>query len=60
MPLYRIIGEQKITQRVLVVVEADSDEEAMDQARDGNIIAAENTLDKKIDEFIPLETTKYY
>jgi|GEM_PF-4032753 len=23
MPLYRIIGEQKITQRVLVVVEAD-------------------------------------
>lgn len=60
MPLYRIIGEQKITQRVLVVVEADSDEEAMDQARDGNIIAAEKTLDTKIDEFIPLETTKYY
>ncbi|MBX8946061.1 hypothetical protein [Lysinibacillus sp. K60] len=60
MPLYRIIGEQKITQRVLVVVEADSDEEAMDQARDGNIIAAEKTFDTKIDEFIPLETTKYY
>lgn len=59
MTLYKVIGEQKITKRVSVVVDANSVEEAMDKARNKNIIAAETTLHIKIDEFIPLETEKY-
>lgn len=59
MSLYKVIVEQKITKTVSVVVDANSDEEAMNKARDRNIIAAETTIDMKIDEFIPLETEKY-
>lgn len=59
MALYKVLVEQKITKTVLVVVEANSDREAMDKVRNRNIIASEKTLDVKIDEFIPLETEKY-
>lgn len=59
MALYKVIVEQKITKTVTVVVDANSDEEAMEKARNRNIIAAESTLDMKIDEFIPLEAEKY-
>lgn len=59
MALYKVIVEQKITKTVTVVVDANSDEEAMEKARNRNIIASESTLDMKIDEFIPLETEKY-
>lgn len=59
MTLYKIIAEQKITKRVVVVVEANSDEEAMNKVSNRNIIATEKTLDMKIDEYIPLETEKY-
>ncbi|MGE7843594.1 hypothetical protein ACQKNX_22795 [Lysinibacillus sp. NPDC093712] len=59
MTLYKVIVEQKITKRVLVIVDADSDEDAIGKARERNIIAAETTIDMKIDEFIPIETDKY-
>jgi hypothetical protein len=44
---------------VLVVVEANSDEEALDKVCSGDIISVESTLDMKIDEFLPLEAHKY-
>lgn len=59
MPLYKVLVEQKITKKVLVIVDADSDADSMEKASNGDIIAAEKTLDMKIDEYIPLETEKY-
>lgn len=59
MALYRVVVEQKITKKVIVVVEANSDKEAMDKARSRDIIADETSLDFRIDEFIPLEAEKY-
>jgi len=58
MTLYKIIAKQKITKRVLVVVEANSYEDAMNKVSDRNIISTEKTLDMKIDEYIPIETEK--
>lgn len=59
MALYEILAEQKITKKVLVVVEANSDEEARDKVCSKDIISVESTLDIKIDAFIPLEVDKY-
>lgn len=59
MALYKVVAEQKITKKVLVVVEANSEEKAMDNARNRDIIAIESTLNMKIDEFIPLRAEKY-
>ncbi|WP_405169404.1 hypothetical protein [Paenibacillus sp. FSL H3-0286] len=59
LSLYKVITEQKITKKVLVVVEANSDEEALDKVRCRDIISAESTLDTTIDEYIPLIAYKY-
>lgn len=59
MALYKVLAEQKITKKVLVVVEANSDEEALNKVRGRDIIAAESTLDERIDGFFPLKTDKY-
>lgn len=52
--LYRVIAEQKITKKVIVVVEANSDEEAFDKVESGKIISAEATLDMKIEKTVPM------
>jgi hypothetical protein len=57
--LYKVLAEQKITKKVLVVVEANSDEEALDKVCSGDIISVELTLDTKIDEFLPLQADEY-
>jgi hypothetical protein len=59
MTLYKVIAEQKITKKIIVVVEANSDEEAMEKVRNKEIISAEKTLDTEIDGFIPIEIKKY-
>lgn len=59
MVLYKVITEQKITNKVLAVVEADSEEEAMDKVSSRDIISVETNLEMKIDKYIPLEATKY-
>lgn len=59
MALYKVIAEQKITKKVLVVVEANSNEEAFNKVCSRDIISVESTLDMKINEFIPLEADKY-
>lgn len=59
MALYKVIAEQKITKKVLVVVEANTEEEAMNKVCHNDIISAESTLNIKIDEYIPLEAEKY-
>jgi hypothetical protein len=57
--LYKVLAEQKITKKVLVVVEANSDEEALDKVCRRDIISVELTLDTKIDEFLPLQADEY-
>jgi hypothetical protein len=57
--LYKVLAEQKITKKVLVAVEANSDEEAMDKVSNRDIISVESTLDMKIDDFLPLKADKY-
>jgi 5S rRNA maturation endonuclease (ribonuclease M5) len=57
--LYKVLAEQKITKKVLVVVEANSDEEALDKVCSRDIISVESTLDTKIDGFLPLEADEY-
>jgi hypothetical protein len=57
--LYKVLAEQKITKKVLVVVEANSNEEALDKVRSRDIISVESTLGMEIDEFLPLEADKY-
>jgi hypothetical protein len=59
MTLYKVIAEQKITKKVLVVVEANSDEEAKDKVYNGDIISVESTFDTKIEGFSPLKSEKY-
>ena len=59
MALYKVLAEQKITKKVLVVVEANSDEEALNKVCSRDIISVKSTLDMEIDEFIPLEAAKY-
>lgn len=59
MALYKVIAEQKITKKIIVVVEASSDDEAIDKVRNRDVISVESTLDMKIDEIIPLVTDKY-
>ena len=54
MTLYRVIAEQKITKKVIVVVNANSDDEALQKVRNGEIISAESTLETKIDGYSPL------
>jgi 5S rRNA maturation endonuclease (ribonuclease M5) len=56
--LYKVLAEQKITKKVLVVVEANSDEKAMEKVTNRDIISVESTLDMKVDEFTPLEVEK--
>lgn len=60
MTLYKVIAEQKITKKVLVVVEAESNEEAMDKVRNEDIISVETTLDTRVDGFIPLQSENYW
>jgi len=59
MALYKVIAEQKITKRVLAVVEANSDEEAMDKVCNRDIISIESSFDTKIEGFIPLKSERY-
>jgi hypothetical protein len=59
LAIYKVLTEQKITKRVLVVVEANSDEELVRKVRNGDIISVESTFDMKVDEFIPLKAEKY-
>ncbi|QOY37641.1 hypothetical protein AWH56_008690 [Anaerobacillus isosaccharinicus] len=58
MAIYRVVAEQKITKKVLVAVEANSDEEAMNKVKNNDIISAETTLNTRIDKYIPLEVEK--
>lgn len=59
MTLYKVITEQKVTKKVLVVVDANSDKEALDKVGSGEIISIESTLDMKIEGYLPLESEKY-
>lgn len=59
MALYKVLAEQKITKKVLVVVEASSDEEASAKVGNRDIISVESTLDMKIDGFLPIKVEKY-
>jgi len=53
--LYRVIAEQKITKKVIVVVNAKSEEEALQKVCNGEIVSAESTVDTKIDGYFPLD-----
>lgn len=59
MPLYKVIAEEKRTNKVIVVVNAESNEEALEKVSKNDIIAVETALDMKVDGYIPLEAFEY-
>lgn len=59
MSLYKVIAEQKITKKVLVVVEANTIEEAMEKVCNKDIISVESTLNTTTDGYIPLEVANF-
>lgn len=59
MSLYKVIAEQKITKKVLVVVEANTIEEAMEKVCNKDIISVESTFNTTIDGYIPLEVSNF-
>ena len=57
--LYKVITEQKITKTVVMVVEAENTEQAMNKVINGDIISAEKSLGEKINELIPIQAEEY-